>query len=419
VLTARTRVAVAATRAVNWLSRLFRQGQGTVAGGRVGLAIARKGLAQLGAGRRSALVSGTNGKTTTTRLLAAALEADGTPVVTNSTGSNMPAGHFAALAGGAPGASAVLEVDEGYLVRTLRTLGPDVVVLLNLSRDQLDRSNEVRMVAERWREGLAQSPATVVANADDPLVAFGAGSAGSIVWVAGGGRWRADAAGCPACGGRIRYTGEAWSCACGFARPTPDVAVEQGEGGRPTTAVLADGRRFGVSLAIPGAFNARNAVVAAAAAAVLGVPYETSLAAMARVEAVAGRFSLHRVGGIAARLLLAKNPAGFEELLDLLTPGTSPVVVAINARVADGRDPSWLWDVEFERLAGRPVVASGERSADLSVRLEYGGVAHERESDPAKAVAAAARLGEQRAGVVVEFIGNYTAFHDLLRATAA
>jgi lipid II isoglutaminyl synthase (glutamine-hydrolysing) len=419
VLTARTRAAVAAAVAVNRLSRLLRLGGGTVAGGRAGLAIAPRGLAELGAGRRSALVSGTNGKTTTTRLLAAALEADGSPVVTNSTGSNMPAGHFAALAAGDPGASAVLEVDEGYLVRTVGTLQPRAAVLLNLSRDQLDRSNEVRMVAERWRHGLGESAATVVANADDPLVAFGAGLARSVVWVAGGGRWRSDASGCPNCDGRIQYAGKEWSCSCGFARPTPDVAVEQSEGGGLTTAVLADGRRLPVPLAIPGAFNARNAVMAAAAAAVLGVPYETSLPAMARIEGVAGRFSLRRVRGVAARLLLAKNPAGFEELLDLLTPGSAPVVVAINARVADGKDPSWLWDVSFERLAGRPVVASGERSADLSVRLDYGGVAHEREADPVRAVARAAALGDQRAGVPVEFIGNYTAFHELLSATAA
>jgi UDP-N-acetylmuramyl tripeptide synthase len=362
------------------------------------------------------VVSGTNGKTTTTRLLAAALEEAGTSVVTNATGSNMPAGHVAALAGAPAGATAVLEVDEGYVPAVVCSLDPDVIVLLNLSRDQLDRSNEVRMVATRWHEVLGEAKGTVVANADDPLVVFGARSAASVVWVAGGMRWRSDAAGCPSCGGRISFGERSWSCDCGFSRPTPDVGIEE-DADRPTEAVFADGRHIPVVLLIPGSFNHRNAVLAAAAAEVLGVPADRALHGMGKIEGVAGRFSLQDVAGVPTRLLLAKNPAGWEELLLLVAPGTSPVVVAINARIADGRDPSWLWDVDFERLAGRPVVATGERSADLSVRLHYADVAHQRVADPVEAVALASRL---RAGggdaEPVQFIGNYTAFHDLLRA---
>ena len=416
-MTARTRAAVFATASLNALSRRLGLGGGTVAGGRLGLAIAPNLLEVLGSGRTTAVVSGTNGKTTTTRLLAAALEEKGSPVLTNATGSNMPAGHVAALAGGPGDATAVLEVDEAYVPTIVRALDPAVVVLLNLSRDQLDRSNEVRMVATRWRHALVEAAGTVVANADDPLVVFGAQSAASVVWVAGGIRWRSDASGCPACGGRIRFAERAWSCDCGFARPTPDVEVDE-DPDATTTAVFADGRRLGVVLSIPGSFNRRNAVLAAVGAEVLGVPADRALAAMGRIEGVAGRFSLHTVGGVATRLLLAKNPAGWEELLSLVAPGTSPVVVAINARIADGRDPSWLWDVPFERLAGRPVVATGERSADLSVRLDYAGVKHERVADPVRAVALASRLGNSGDLDPVEFIGNYTAFHDLLRATA-
>lgn len=416
-MTARTRAAVLATASLNALSRRLGLGSGTVAGGRIGLAIAPNLLEVLGSGRTTAVVSGTNGKTTTTRLLAAALEEKGSPVLTNATGSNMPAGHIAALAGGPGDATAVLEVDEGYLPTIVGALGPAVVVLLNLSRDQLDRSNEVRMVATRWREALVEATGTVVANADDPLVVFGAQSGPSVVWVAGGIRWRSDAAGCPSCGGRIRFAERAWWCDCGFARPTPDVEVDEDPGA--TTAVFADGRRLPVVLSIPGSFNRRNAVLAAVGAEVLGVPAERALAAMGRIEGVAGRFSLHMVGGVPTHLLLAKNPAGWEELLSLVAPGTSAVVVAINARIADGRDPSWLWDVPFERLSGRPVVATGERSADLSVRLDYAGVEHQRVADPVQAVALASRLGDSGDSEPVEFIGNYTAFHHLLRATAA
>ncbi len=416
-MTLRTRAAVGVTAAVNGLSRRLGLGNGTVAGGRAGLRLAPTALAELAAGRTVAVVSGTNGKTTTTRLLAAAVESTGAKVLTNATGSNMPPGHFAALAGGDPADPAVLEVDEGYLPSTMRTLHPAVAVLLNLSRDQLDRSNEVRMVAARWRNALASGDATVVANADDPLVAYGAGAAASVVWVAGGMRWRADASGCPACGGRITFDGVTWSCACGFARPTPEVTIEEDPSGA-TRARWRDGRCLPVELAVPGAFNRRNAVLAAVAAEALGIPAEAAFAAMATVEGVAGRFSLRLVAGVPTRLLLAKNPAGWAELLDLVAPGTAPVVVAINARVADGRDPSWLWDVEFERLTGRPVVATGERSADLSVRLEYAQVDHERMPDPVEAVRLAARLAPVPTEEPVEFIGNYTAFHDLLRADA-
>jgi UDP-N-acetylmuramyl tripeptide synthase len=421
-MTARARAAVLATASLNGLSRRLGLGSGTVAGGRLGLAIAPNLLEVLGSRRTVAVVSGTNGKTTTTRLLAAALEADGSPVVTNATGSNMPAGHVAAMAAGPRDATAVLEVDEGYVPAIVHSLAPTAVVLLNLSRDQLDRSNEVRMVAARWRGTFATAAATVVANADDPLVVFGAQSAHSVVWVAAGMRWRSDASGCPACGGRIRFDPEGWSSECGFARPVPDVEVEEGPDAT-TTAVFADGRRLAVELAIPGSFNRRNAVLAAAAAEVLGVPADRALLAMGRIEGVAGRFSLHTVGGVPTRLLLAKNPAGWAELLELVAPGRSPVVVAINARIADGRDPSWLWDVSFEQLAGRPVVATGERSADLSVRLDYAGVAHQRVVDPTDAVTVASRLAGQADGdqepEPVEFIGNYTAFHDLLRASRA
>jgi UDP-N-acetylmuramyl tripeptide synthase len=413
-MTLRTETAVRATAALNRLSRQLRLGRGTVAGGRLGLAIAPQGLAELAAGRSVALVSGTNGKTTTTALLTAALGENGA-VVSNSTGSNMPPGHFAALAGASRRAPAVLEVDEAYLPVSLETLGPGVVVLLNLSRDQLDRSNEVRMVAGRWHRALARTEATVVANADDPLVAYGAESAPSVLWVAGGARWRADAVGCPACGERIEFTNDSWSCRCGFARPQPQVSVE--EGPDRTTAELPDGRRLEVALSIPGSFNRRNAVMAMVGAEALGVSPEVSLAAMARIEAVAGRFSVRLVGGVPTRLLLAKNPAGWEELLDVVTPGSGPVVVAINARIADGRDPSWLWDVPFERLSGRPVVASGERSADVSVRLHYAGVEHERRTDPVEAVVLAARMGGEDVAKV-QFIGNYTAFGDIVGAVA-
>jgi UDP-N-acetylmuramyl tripeptide synthase len=377
----------------------------------VGLVVDPGLLGRLAAGRPLALVSGTNGKTTTTRLLAVAL---GGPVVTNATGSNMPAGHVAALAAGPPRAPAVLEVDEGYLPALVSELAPKVVVLLNLSRDQLDRTNEVRMLAGRWRRALASAhDTTVVANADDPLVVWGAGEAPRVAWVAAGLGWRYDAVGCPSCDGRIEFDG-GWSCSCGFARPDPAVRLVS-VADDVTEAVFADGRALAVDLAIPGRFNRANALMAAVAAEEMGVPAERALAAMGSVGEVAGRFTTRRVAGRETRLMLAKNPAGWAELLGLVCPGTTPVVVSINARVADGRDPSWLWDVPFEELGGRPVVATGERCLDLSVRLRYAEVPHTTVRDPVAAVAAAGPDGPDADGSGrVEFIGNYTAFHDLL-----
>jgi UDP-N-acetylmuramyl tripeptide synthase len=411
-------LALTATKAVNATSRRLGRGQGTVAGGRAGLAVDPQLLTRLAAGRQVALVSGTNGKTTTTALLTVALGADGTAVVSNETGSNMPPGHVAALAADRQATRAVLEVDEIYLPRVLTATGAGVVVLLNLSRDQLDRTNEVRMVAGRWRAALAAAPHTVVvANADDPLVVWGAGAASQVRWVGAGMRWRHDAVGCPSCEGRIAFDDDGgWHCAsgCGLARPALQASLRVPDDGTTPQGVWADGRTHDITLRLPGRFNYANALMAAVAAEASDIDAADALAAMAEVDGVAGRFTTRAIGPARARLMLAKNPAGWSELLDLVGGGTGPLVVSINARTADGADPSWLWDVPFETLNGRTVVATGDRCRDLSVRLQYAGVAHRTEPDPVAAVATAASAGA--AGGRVDVIGNYTAFNELLQS---
>jgi len=402
----RQALACGALRAVAGLSRATRRGGGSTIGGRVALAIDPKLLAELGARRQIALVSGTNGKTTTTRLLAQAL-ASGRPgpVATSSAGANLPAGLVTALARAAPGAPGVLEVDEGYLPEAIAELAPNVVALLNLSRDQLDRLSEVRRVAARWRAALSTTTAAVVANADDPLVAWAASAAAVTTWVGVGGAWHEDAHHCPCCDAQIEYATSpavGWSCSCGFARPPLDARLDRGE------LVLASGERILLDLALPGTFNQANAAIAAIAAARLGVAPARAAAAMRHVREVAGRYAVVELAGMTARLLLAKNPAGWTELLGLLHGETRPVVVGINARVADGKDPSWLWDVPFELLGGRLVVATGERRSDLAVRLRHAGVAPLVEPDARRALT---MLGAPQ----VDFIGNYTAFQDLRR----
>ena len=415
-----------------------------MAGGRLGLALDPSLLSTLAEGRRVALVSGTNGKTTTTRMLVAALTDDGeVPIATNDSGANMPAGHVAAMVAALPAASAVLEVDEGYLGRVIDETRPRVVVLLNLSRDQLDRISEVRMLVDRWRAAMTGLPppggwdgdgTVVVANADDPMVVWSASPAPEVRWVGAGQVWRNDAVGCPACGGRIVFDeGGPWACdRCDFGRPRLDAWLEG------SVLVTAGGQRHSVDIGLPGQFNRANAAMATVAAPFLassdGIPgpegprleLSTALDRVARVDQVEGRFASTTFNGHPVRLLLAKNPAGWTAIIDLLDetrPGGCPVVVSINARVADGLDTSWLWDVPFERLAGRPVVASGDRRLDLAVRLRYAEVACAVVAEPL----AALRRAVEGSGAVtdgpggnppepcgpIDFLGNYTAFADV------
>ena len=192
-----------------------------------------------------------------------------------------------------------------------------MVALLNLSRDQLDRIGEVRIHAQHWRAALERAPSTAVAvNADDPLVAWAAQPARFVTWVATGQRWRLDAVGCPACGGRVTWAGTNWRCeSCGFARPDPDVTLDG------DAIVLADGRRLPLDLRLPGWPNRANAAMAAAAATAVGVDAEQALVAMGAVAHVAGRYQVVDVAGTRVRLLLAKNPAGWAEALELMRPG--------------------------------------------------------------------------------------------------
>jgi lipid II isoglutaminyl synthase (glutamine-hydrolysing) len=366
------------------------------------LAVDPRAVEVLSRDRQIALVTGTNGKTTTTRLLTAALSVRG-PVVSNLLGANLPPGLAAALATSGSEVPAVLEVDEAWLARTVASTSPRVVALLNLSRDQLDRNNEVRHLSSVWRESLSRGVPTVVANADDPLVVWGAGRASEVLWVAAGQPWTGDASGCPSCGGRIVFSneGRGWGCSeCSFSRPTPDIWTEGDD------LVLEGGRRQRLALALPGRANRANAAMAIAVAEVLGVPSGQAVMPIERVSEVAGRYAVLDVGGVKARLLLAKNPAGWLEVFDLLQPSPTPVVVAINARIADGKDPSWLWDVDFERLRGRFVVATGERGRDLAVRLRYAEVEHTYIPDLIASIGAA---GARE----VDVVANYTSFQQI------
>ena len=385
------------------LSRITGRGDGTTIGGRLTLAIDPHALTTAAGGRDFALVSGTNGKSTTRTFLVAALETLG-PVVSNAGGANLPTGLTAALTRDRTSGRGVLEVDEPFLPRVVNSLRPRAVTLLNLSRDQLDRYAEVRRLGGIWREALSEPNAPIaVANCDDPLVTWAALAAPRVIWVAAGQRWHDDTAVCPECGGVLSRSGNDWWSDCGLRRPTPAWRTEG------TTVVDADDVRHDVVLGLPGVVNVGNAALAAATAGIWGVQSDVAFAAMSAIATVEDRYLTTTYAGSPIRLLLAKNPAGWTEALTMVPADRDQVVVSVNARAADGRDPSWLWDVPFEQLSGRFAVATGERSRDVAVRLRYAGVDHERIDDPGAALAAAAQRGP------VEVLANYTAFQTYRR----
>ena len=346
-------------------------------------------------------MSGTNGKTTTTLLVAGALGAERT--VSTTTGANMPAGHVSAASTAAD--ELVLEVDELYVASTLAMTAPRVLALLNLSRDQLDRMGEVHRVAARWRSAIAAASTgmTIVANADDPLVVWAVGTFGDVVWVSAGRRPGSDTTLCPVCG-RVTDVGPGdWSCACGQRRPVPDWT-------RTGDRIDGPGWSRSMHLALPGDVNRTNATVAIAVAVARGIEADVALGAIEQVDSVAGRYRTVSIRGCPTRMLLAKNPASWTEVLDLIGGDAGPVVICVNALGPDGRDTSWLYDVPFERLVGRAVAASGERRWDLAMRLHTAGVACCVVADPLQAVQ---RIGapDER----VELVATYSAFQRVLR----
>jgi UDP-N-acetylmuramyl tripeptide synthase len=395
----RAQLASALGRTAATLSRVTGRGDGSVIGGRVSLILEPDLLRKLAADRRLALVSATNGKTTTTRLITSALQELG-EVATNAFGANMPAGHVSALSQAKDAPYAVLEVDEKYLPEVLGTTGASVVCLMNLSRDQMDRAAEIWLLAQKWRRALAGTDAHVIANCDDPLVTWGASTASRVTWVSAKQRWREDSWCCPECGGPLDRKDDDWACReCRFRRPEP-------------TWLLADnavidprGRSWQLDLRLPGRANQANAAIALAAAETFGLPVERALPRLREVTSVAGRYTTVERDGRVLRLLLAKNPAGWLEAFDVADPAL-PIILSVNAQGPDGRDTSWLWDVDYRILKGRPVYVTGERRLDLALRLDVAGVPFQLCQTFGEALTA-------QAPGKVDVIANYTAFQQI------
>ncbi|MEV4016720.1 MurT ligase domain-containing protein [Nonomuraea angiospora] len=395
----RAQLASALGRSAATLSKMTGRGDGSVIGGRVGLLLEPDLLRKLARDRKLALVSATNGKTTTTRLITSALLELG-DVATNALGANMPAGHVSALSQNKGAPYGVLEVDEKYLPEVLDTTGAGVVCLMNLSRDQMDRAAEIWLLAQKWRRALSGKPTHVIANCDDPLVTWGASTAAKVTWVSGGQRWKEDSWCCPECGGPLDRKDADWACKeCTFHRPEPQWAIDD------EVAVDPRGQRWLLDIQLPGLANRSNAVMALAVAEAFGVPVERALPRLRQVTSVAGRYTTVERDGRHARLLLAKNPAGWLEAFDVADPQL-PIILSVNANGPDGRDTSWLWDVDYRILRGRPVFVTGERRLDLALRLDVADVPFMLCGSFTEA------LAMQPPGRV-DVIANYTAFQQI------
>ncbi len=401
---------LALARAVGTISRLG-GGGATSAPGKALLRLDSHAMSAL-AGRLdqgSVLVSATNGKTTTATMLAGILRRHGLAIVHNDAGANMAGGITAALLaatrprGAIAGELGLFEVDEAWLPAVLAELHPRLVLLGNLFRDQLDRYGELETVADRWREALATGPgasAELILNADDPLVADLGGHREHPLYygveddslalprIA----HAADAKHCRSCGAPyvfdavyLGHLGHYRCPTCGARRPRPqvyatDVALEGTRSARFT--LWTPGGDATVELPLPGLYNVYNALAAAAAASVLGVPLAVVAEALAGTRAAFGRAESAVVSGRELQILLVKNPVGANEVLRTLAlePGEHDVLGVLNDNIADGHDVSWIWDADFELLAGRVrrVTCSGTRAPELAVRLKYAGV------DPAR-----------------------------------
>ena len=320
---------------------------------------------------------------------------------------------------------AALEVDEMHMPTVSRFVDPQAMVLLNLSRDQLDRVGEIGAVERRLRKAVNEHPnAVVIANCDDPLVASAAWDSPNVHWVAAGHAWMGDSTAFPR-GGRVIHSDDSWRVVPltasssdegldQYRRPVPLWWLEDEDLSDPShpgaTACRKDGLRIPLRLSLPGRANLSNALEALAAAVAMGVDPQAACRAMSEVVEVAGRYSTYEIHGRLARLMLAKNPAGWQEAMYMIDPSVDQVVVAINGQVADGQDLSWLWDVDFSVLGAphRKVYACGERGADLAVRLEYAGVHCELFPLPMDAL-------QSCVPGRVEILLNYTALRDFKR----
>jgi lipid II isoglutaminyl synthase (glutamine-hydrolysing) len=397
---------VAAAQAVGRLARRAGRGGGTSLPGKILTRLEPEAISRLA--RRlpdgSAVISATNGKTTTAAMVASVLARRGRRVVANRAGANMAGGVASALldasrwGGAIDGEFGLFEVDEFWLDTVARALDPRCLLLGNLFRDQLDRYGELETIADRWAAMVAQLPATtaLALNADDPLIAdLGSGRAAVTYFgiedrsvAVAEMQHASDSKHCRRCGAAYVYEAVylghlgVYACpSCGRRRPEPTVfardVVLNGTRSAGFTLHVGDDSVV-VDLPLPGLYNIYNALGAAALCVSLGIAPAQIADGLANVSAAFGRSERIVVGDHELSVLLIKNPAGANEVLRTLRleAGGLDLLGILNDRTADGRDVSWIWDADFELLAGvaRRITCSGTRASELAVRLKYAGV---------------------------------------------
>ncbi|MEO9049896.1 MAG: MurT ligase domain-containing protein [Candidatus Dormiibacterota bacterium] len=456
----RKSAAVLAGKATGALSRISRRGGGTTLPGDVARAIDPRVLAKLSQDLTygSIVITGTNGKTTTARMVSWLLEGAGHRIVSNRAGANLIFGATAAaldLAGADGRLRAdwgVFEIDEASLPKAVEELQPKATLVLNLFRDQLDRYGELESIAKKIESALRSLPeqSRAILNADDPRVAeIGLGLTRPPLWfglddttvAARELPHAADARTCPRCGASLRfdavYVGHdgVYTCPNGdFARPTPDLTATNikldgfdrfaaqitfppsggGNGSGAEAGTAADS--IPVEVPLGGLYNVYNVLAAFAAATSAGLEPAYIAERLKNFSAVFGRQERMDFRGRHLVLVLSKNPAGFNETLRTavdLAHGTC-FLIGLNDRKADGTDVSWIWDVDFEQLKGkvRVVVPAGNRAHDLAVRLKYAGVqAEPPETDPGRALDLLIKVTND--GDTAHLLCTYTAMLEL------
>ncbi len=435
---------IVAARAVGDLARRVGRGGGTSLPGKVLMRLDDQAIARL-AGRLprgDAVVSATNGKTTTTAMAATILEHAGWTLVSNRAGANMAGGIASTLLGAAgrretiSGELGLFEVDEFWLDRVVPQLRPRVMLLGNLFRDQLDRYGELDIIADRWAALVATMPQTELAlNADDPLIAdlgrerpgvsyFGVEDPAMAMDEM---QHASDSKHCRRCGAAYVYEaiylghlGRYHCPNCGQQRPVPtvaatDIELQATRGAR--FKLHAPGGVLPVTLPLPGLYNVYNALGAATLCLALGVSLEQVAAGLGAVSAAFGRAERIALGAHELSILLIKNPAGANEIIRTLAleSGELDLLGILNDGIADGRDISWVWDADFELLVGHVArfTCAGTRAAELALRLKYSGVPADRlkvvPDLPAALDSALAAAGEQ----TLYALPTYTALLEL------
>ena len=425
-------------RSVGRLSRASGRGGGTTLPGRVLLKLDRNAISSLGSQLTdgSTLISATNGKTTTASMLATILASKGRDPVHNRAGSNMTWGVATALLE-QKGTEGLFEVDEAWLPEVADRLHPGTILLGNLFRDQLDRYGETETLADAWAALASRLAGKTgfVLNADDPLVAdIGNSSGPDTVYFGIDDSAQAlaeiqhahDAKLCRVCGNNLTYDrafvghlGHYHCESCGMKRPQPQISATaitlRGMSGLEATIESPEGPAR-LTLPLPGLYNLYNALGAIATARQLGIPVADAVGSLAGMKAVFGRVERIEIGDVSLSILLVKNPAGANEVIRTLALEPAPIDLwlALNDRIADGRDVSWIWDADFEMLADRvgTVTCTGTRASEMALRLKYAGWPLEKTEvvdDAEKALdRALARSGSQ-----LFALPTYTALLDL------